>query len=99
MQEPGTSEKIKSVRVLSVSPLEYDHTSLRAILAHSKWKLFSADSYASALPVLRHQDIAVVVCERDLKERLWTDLLEDVICLPHAPSLIVTARLADDRLW
>jgi DNA-binding response OmpR family regulator len=29
----------------------------------------------------------------------WKDVLEQVTILPDPPSLIVTSRLADERLW
>jgi DNA-binding response OmpR family regulator len=41
----------------------------------------------------------VVVCERDLPPGSWKDVLEQVTILSDPPSLIVTSRLADERLW
>ncbi len=40
-----------------------------------------------------------MLCERDLVPGTWIDVLEHIKVLPHAPSLIVSSRLADDRLW
>jgi DNA-binding response OmpR family regulator len=54
------------------------------------------------LNLLREHDIAVVLCERDLTPEApitWIDMLENIRHLPHPPSLIVTSRLADERLW
>ena len=89
----------KNVTVLSVSPHEIDHLSLQAIIGHSKWTLFIAGDLPSALSVLREHDISVLLCERDLRPGTWIDVLENIRFLPNAPSLIVTSRLADDRLW
>ena len=85
--------------VLSVSPLDADHLSLEAIIGHLPLMLFKARDVMSALALLQQHDIAVVVCERDLLPRTWTDLLEHIKALPNAPSLIVASRLADDSLW
>jgi DNA-binding response OmpR family regulator len=40
-----------------------------------------------------------VVCEKDLSPDSWKDVLEQVTILPDPPSLIVTSRFADERLW
>jgi DNA-binding NtrC family response regulator len=85
--------------ILSVSPLEEDHSSLQAIVRHSSWNQFQARDLSSATSLLQQHDIAVVLCERDLGSGSWIDLLESTRRLPHSPSLIVTSRLADDRLW
>jgi DNA-binding response OmpR family regulator len=61
--------------------------------------MFKADCHSAALPVLRQHDISVVLCERELKSGKWTELLDHIKDLSHPPSLIVTSRLADERLW
>jgi len=88
-----------TVTVLSVSPLAEDHFSLQAIFNHSKWELHRADCLASAQAMLRRREIGVVICERDLSPGTWIDMLREGELMANAPSLIVTSRLADDRLW
>jgi len=87
------------VTVLSVSPTEEVHFSLQDIFSHSKWKLSKTRSLASALAFLRTQKTPVVLCETDLLPGTWRDLLEEVTSAPNAPAVIVSSRLADDRLW
>ena len=87
------------VTVLSVSPAEEVHFSLQDIFSHSKWKLRKTHSLASALAVVRAQETPVVLCETDLLPGTWRDLLEQVTRAPNAPAVIVSSRLADDRLW
>lgn len=89
----------RTVTVLSVSPLAEDHSSLQAIFNHSKWELHRADCLASAQAVMSSREIGVVICERNLSPGTWVDMLEEGRLLPNSPSLIVTSRLADDRLW
>ena len=98
MQQPGI-KYAESVKVLSVSSFENDHAALQAIVGHSKWKLFKADSYSAAVSILRQGEISVVVCEHDLKSGTWTDFFDRMRDLAHPPSMIVTSRLADERLW
>ena len=86
--------------VLCVSPLDEDHVSLQAIIGHqTKWKLFSARDLVSALVLMGQHEMAVVLCERDLVLGTWKDVLEVIRTFPNPPSVIVSSRLADDRLW
>ena len=41
----------------------------------------------------------IVVCERDLADCDWKDVLEIALSLPNPPPVIVTSRLADEYLW
>jgi DNA-binding response OmpR family regulator len=95
------------VPVLSISPMEEDHFFLQNILNHLQgtlspnrtFILTSCARLASGLTALRKRQFEVVVCERDLTPGSWKDVLEQVTILPDPPSLIVTSRLADERLW
>jgi DNA-binding NtrC family response regulator len=99
-QQPTSESDIpKIVTVLSVSPFAEDYVSLRAVFNRSKWSLHRSQTLASALPTIRKCEIGVVICERDLSPGTWIDMLEALNLLRVAPPLIVTSRLADDRLW
>jgi len=90
---------IETVTVLSVSPAEEVHFSLQHIFNHSTWKLAKTHSLVSALAFLRAHKTPVVLCETDLLPGTWRDLLAQITRAPHAPAVIVSSRLADDRLW
>jgi DNA-binding response OmpR family regulator len=87
------------VKVLLVSPLDDDHRFLTQILRHSKWKHYVVRSRAEALAFLRDNAVPVLICEADLIDGTWRDLLDETARMEHAPLLIVTSRLADDALW
>jgi DNA-binding NtrC family response regulator len=87
------------VTVLSVSPAEEVHDSLQNIFNHSNWKLSKTHSLESALAFLRVQKTPVVLCEPYLRPGTWRHLLEQISGAPDAPAVIVSSRLADDRLW
>ncbi len=108
MRKPPTVERDRSRRsgddaggpaVLSISPVEEDHRSLRRILEGSGWALSEALDLASALALLQQGEIAVVLCEQALGPATWIDLLERINAMADAPLLIVTSRCADERLW
>ena len=99
-KQPKTeTNPTRTVTVLSVSPLAEDHSSLQAIFNRSNCELHRADCLASAQAVMNRREIGVVICECNLSPGTWIDMLEAARLLPNSPSLIVTSRLADDRLW
>jgi len=90
--------------VFSVSPVAEDHVALDQILGgskqtHLKFNVLASATLASALAVLRKRRIPIVLVERDLPQSSWRDLLQHAVRLPAPPLLIVTSRLADERLW
>jgi DNA-binding response OmpR family regulator len=63
------------------------------------FKVNTCATLASGLAALPKRQFEVVVCERDLTPGSWKDVLDQVTILPDPPLLIVTSRLADERLW
>ena len=84
--------------VLSVSSNHEDRDSLEEIV-RSDWTVVPSATVASALSVLREVPIPVVICDGDLAPGTWEDLLSHISSFPDPPLLIVTSRLADERLW
>lgn len=99
MNDSPKVSKSQLLTLLSVSPLQGDHISLEAIVGHSRWKLLKADGLAAASSLLLDGDISVVVCEHDLRPGTFVDVLKLIEAMPDPPSVIVTSRLADERLW
>ena len=52
-----------------------------------------------ALERLGHIPVAVVLCDSDLPDGSWLDLFDSVASADDPPLLIVTSRMADERLW
>ena len=90
---------VRPVTVLSVSPVEADHSCLEDIFRHSKWVLRNARTLFSARLELQRDEIAVVLCERDLMPGTWKDLLNDLALVPKPPVMMVMSRFADEILW
>jgi DNA-binding NtrC family response regulator len=87
------------ITVLSVSPHDEDHRPLIHLFGHARWQVLTASNISAARELLQQHETAVVVCERDLTPQTWIDMLKETRSLSNAPALIVTSRLADDRLW
>ncbi len=89
----------RTVTVLEVSSDESDHSALAEIFSHSNWKLHVSRSCAEAVSFLAKKPIPVVVCERELPDGTWKDIQDRLGRAANPPALIVSCRLADDRLW
>ena len=95
------------VFILSVSPIDEDCVSLERIFTdsdwtaytNSKWALIVRSTVASAVVAIRQYPFPIVLCEADLLPDTWREMLEQISMLPEPPLLIVTSRLADERLW
>jgi DNA-binding NtrC family response regulator len=88
-----------NVAILAVIPNEGDRKALRAIFLHSNWLLSFAGSIAEAKRFLERSAVPVILCERDLPDGSWKDLLSLAMTFDHPPCVIVTSGLADERLW
>jgi DNA-binding NtrC family response regulator len=43
--------------------------------------------------------LPIVICDRDLPDGGWRQLLQETEALPSPPKLIVSSRFADEELW
>jgi DNA-binding response OmpR family regulator len=54
---------------------------------------------AEAADTLRQRLSLVLICEANLPDGTWVELLNHTKSLPFPPPVIVTARQADDDFW
>ena len=94
--------------ILSVSPVYEDHDALENILRQhhfassrtaKKFNLVKSSRLEWATNLLQTDQIPIAISECDLRPGTWRELLEQTANMPHSPLLIVTSRLADERLW
>ena len=97
----------RTITVLSVDPIASDHASLRQIFSHSswstcpesQWNLTASDTAASALETARTGQVPVLLCGCDHQPDVWKEILAELAEMDRPPLLIVTSRMADERLW
>jgi DNA-binding NtrC family response regulator len=87
------------VHVLAVSPLESDHTSLAHIFGRTAWDFDIARSIEEASEKLSTSPIPVILCEENLPDGTWKDLLALTERQASPCYVVVTSQSADDRLW
>ncbi len=85
--------------ILVVSPKEGDHAFIRGLFNSPKWQVRTVNSWQHASDHLSRDPVAVVLCEKELPDCAWKDVLAGLSGMPDAPVLIVASEHADDKLW
>jgi DNA-binding response OmpR family regulator len=85
--------------LLIVSPYADDCSAVRQILQNPCWQIDYARNLDEAGKSLQHKVVSVILCERDLPDGTWKDLLTRTRELSVIPSVLVVSRHADDSLW
>ncbi len=85
--------------LLVVSPHKDDRSAVSQILQNPCWRIENAASLEDAGKRLKQKVVSVILCERDLPDGCWKDLLPSVRELPVVPSVVVISRHANDDLW
>jgi DNA-binding response OmpR family regulator len=89
----------KPFAILVVGGFDTDLIALLGILNDTDWTLYWNTSRTDAVETLRRRHVNVVLCDRDLPDGDWRDVLAETSCLTSPPPVIVTARFANERLW
>jgi DNA-binding NtrC family response regulator len=84
---------------LFVSPNDEDQWALIHILRPQGWAVDTARTCAEAMRSLEVEQAPVVITESRLADGTWKTLQNHLMHMEVPPKLIVTSRLADERLW
>ena len=87
------------VSALVVGLPDADRRQFAEIFAGRGWQLAMSPTLGDARKAIDAGGASVVVCERDLPDGGWREILEDLLGLADPPPLVVTSRLADELLW
>src|ERR1700737_3796150 len=87
------------VSSLAISSNEADLGFLRNMFDDSNWKLFTAQTYKEAMAQLSLERMPIVLCEGQLPDGNWKDVLSQLAPILNRPRLIVISRCADEKLW
>lgn len=89
----------RAVRLLLVGTFDPGRSTLRNILTQAPWEIHEAATCAEAMRMLDGDGIGVAICDVEIKDGNWQMLLANLQSRTNPPSLIVSSRLADERLW
>jgi DNA-binding response OmpR family regulator len=96
---PDCTTVNRVVIVLGICASECDHARLRLIFNHSNWRILAAHSRREASHFLEQHPVGVVICDWDLPDGSWRDVLSLLRNLQWSPLLIVAAPYPTDSLW
>jgi DNA-binding NtrC family response regulator len=88
-----------AIPILLVGAFDSRLHALRAILALAPCEIQEAATYAEALGILDRRHIGVAICDTEIADGNWRLLLGNLQNRANPPNLIVSSRLADERLW
>jgi DNA-binding NtrC family response regulator len=83
--------------ILAVSPDMDDPKFIEATMPG--WRVRVAQTCRDAIAVLQSSRCTVVLCERNLPDGCWGDLLRCTRSLADSPPVIVMSRVADEDMW
>ena len=110
MKRSNVSSCNRIVKILAVNSAAKDWKVLWSIFEARErdpdtlveWSLIPRAAWRSALQVLHEGEIPVVLCGTDSDiagAAGWKEVLQHLRDMSTPPVLILTSRLADDRLW
>lgn len=85
--------------VWTISAFEEDHIRLREILGDSIPIAGKACTCRQAMAGICAERISLLICDAELPDGNWKDVLSALAPESSSPRLIVTSRLADEHLW
>lgn len=100
MASPALAPVLETVlQIVVVSPFEPECFRLRRLLGHAQSVVTRFPTWRAALAFLREHSVGVVICDKELPDGSWRDLLEGLYRFTPPPSLIVSSRRVDAGLW
>ena len=76
-----------------------DAGEIASIVAQTPWQLRIAHSIADAIQAARTLPISVVMCEDELADGIWLDLVSEIESVSPTPCTVVLSASSDRRLW
>jgi DNA-binding NtrC family response regulator len=99
LKHHGDVEMEHVVTVLAVGCGREDRRRLSQIFHSSNWVLHKVRNCVQAKKALAARRTAVLLCERDIADGCWMDLLRECEQSKCRPLVVVTSHKADDALW
>lgn len=94
---PTTVRPPQDTAILLLSPHEEDSKVVQSVFCYPGWIVERHRSLSDARGVLGKP--AVILCERDLPDGDWKDVLDALASQPDPAAFIVISPHADELLW
>ena len=86
------------ISVLLVGEANSSCNEIERLLRHTHWRVYRTESVAETCALLARVSVDVVLCERDLRDGGWKDILKTLDYCDSIASVIVLSD-ADERIW
>lgn len=90
---------MKTSSLLIVCPFPEHHATIQDSLDPAQWRVHHAASCREAAAFLSSHRPTAIICEQNLPDGDWQDLLRALRELRRDSALIVSSRVADNHLW
>lgn len=97
MSEESSSQAAISILLMGFADGPRD--ALRAYLASPAWEVREVSTCRQAVKVLDEYACGVCICDSGIENGDWQSVLAHLGRRADPPNLIVSSRLADERLW
>lgn len=98
-QGRGAASAVEPVKLVAITQRADDSATLQQIAEDYLWRISMVASSDSAIAALTEQSTPLVICDRDLADEDWRDVLVKIAALPQAVCVLVASRVVDDYLW
>ncbi len=87
------------VKLVAITQNSGDAETLRQIACSCGWRILIVDSSGSAIASRNDHPTPLVICDRDLVDEAWRDVLGKIAALPRAVCVLLASSVVDDYLW
>ena len=95
----GTALAAEPVKLVAITEKPDDSAVLQQIAVGYRWRISIVGSSDAAVASLNEQPTPLVICDRDLANEDWRDVLAKIAALPQAVCVLLASRVVDDYLW
>jgi DNA-binding NtrC family response regulator len=89
----------QAVSILLIGCPDAAVSAIGGILTSPDWEIRPARVWIEAEAILDASDIGVVICHAEVEDGSWREVLGNLQARRDPPNLIVSSRMADERLW
>lgn len=98
-QSRRTLSPHEPVQLVAIIQNPYDSATLRQLASIYGWSLSIVNSSDAAMVLLKGQPTPLVICDRDLADEAWSDVLAKIAAQPQAVCVLLASSVIDDYLW
>lgn len=96
MQQPHAATGVAALVVASPG---HDFAFLKALFTGCGWYMDAVSSVKEGIRRIQNDSPRLMICDDRLEDGDWRVILDATMKRGYPPHLIVTSRLADERLW